>query len=88
VVVNVRDLPSTSADDFIAASRLGSAAGIDADGITGADWVEYGLGPAALVARTAKTYAVPFVRPVTVLEVPVTAEPGVQVDPPLDEYSV
>ena len=48
-------------------------------GVTGLDAAEAGLLPAAFVATTVKVYAVPFVRPVTVmgLDVPIAAKPPV-----------
>jgi hypothetical protein len=57
-------------------------------GVTDVDGVEYDPVPAAFMAATLNTYAVPFASPVTVAleEVEVPSVKVVQVVPPLDEY--
>jgi hypothetical protein len=64
---------------------VGTTQGIDAEDVD-----EFVLLPAAFFASTRNTYAVPFVRPVTVAEVAVEVVPlahAVHVDPLFDEYS-
>jgi hypothetical protein len=59
-------------------------------GVDELDVDEFELLPATFFAKTRKTYAVPFVSPVTVTEVAVEVVPlahAVHVDPLFDEYS-
>jgi len=59
-------------------------------GVDELDVDEFELLPATFFANTRRTYAVPFVRPVTVTEVAVDvvlAAQAVHVDPLFDEYS-
>jgi hypothetical protein len=57
-------------------------------GVIDAEGVEYDPVPAAFIAATLNTYAVPFASPVTValIALDVPSAKVVQVVPPLDEY--
>jgi hypothetical protein len=83
--VHVTEICRSPAVKIGCPGAVGTAQGIDA-----ADVDEFALLPAAFFANTRKTYAVPFVRPVTVADVAVEVVPlahAVHVEPLFDEYS-
>jgi hypothetical protein len=83
--VHVTEICRSPAVKIGCPGAVGTAQGIDA-----ADVDEFALLPAAFFANTRKTYAVPFVRTVTVADVAVEVVPlahAVHVEPLFDEYS-
>jgi hypothetical protein len=83
--VHVTEICRSPAVKIGCPGAVGTTQGIDA-----ADVDEFALLPATFFANTRKTYAVPFVRPVTVTAVAVEvvfAAQAVHVDPLFDEYS-
>jgi hypothetical protein len=83
--VHVTEICRSPAVKIGCPGAVGTTQGIDA-----ADVDEFALLPAAFFANTRKTYAVPFVRPVTVADVAVEVVPlahAVHVEPLFDEYS-
>ena len=70
VAVPVGELDDAPFDEVAPAGGAGGVRAVESDGVTELDGAEGSLMPTPLVATTVKVYAVPLVRPVTVMGLP------------------